>query len=108
MAVSLTLTETLSLLSLFGACVGILANTLQGDGEPLVASLAFSGIAFSSTYSLIVWLGNTFMKAGIKGKDMGKLRKVEMLVAHARSWEKLANQKISDRSVWAQYVRSCI
>ena len=76
----LTRTETLSLLSLFAACVGIILNTFQGDGEPLIASLAFSGIAFVLTYSLIIWLGEAFVKAGVKGKDMSKLRKVEMSV----------------------------
>jgi hypothetical protein len=77
---SLTRAETLGLLSLFAACVGIILNTFHGDGEPLIASLAFSGIAFALTYSLIVWLGETFMKAGLKGKDMSKLKKVEMSV----------------------------
>jgi UDP-N-acetylglucosamine--dolichyl-phosphate N-acetylglucosaminephosphotransferase len=74
----LTFTETLSLLSLSLACLGIIANTFQGDGEPLIASLAFSGIAFSSSYAMIRWLGPTFMKAGLKGKDMSKVHKKEI------------------------------
>lgn len=74
----LSFTETLSLLSLFLACCGIIANTFQGDGEPLIASLAFSGIAFAATYSMIRWLGPTFMKAGLKGKDMSKVHKKEI------------------------------
>ena len=69
---SLSRTESLSLLSLFAACVGIIANTFQGDGEPLIASIAFSGIAFSCTYALIRWLGDVFIRAGLKGKDMSK------------------------------------
>jgi UDP-N-acetylglucosamine--dolichyl-phosphate N-acetylglucosaminephosphotransferase len=74
----LSTTETLSLLSLSVACIAIIANTFQGDGEPLVASLAFSGIAFAASYSMIRWLGPTFMKAGLKGKDMSKVHKKEI------------------------------
>jgi hypothetical protein len=77
---SLSRNEALAHLILFGACVGVIANTFQGDGNPIVASLAFSGVAFSSTYCLIRWLGNAFMKAGFKGKDMSKLRQVELSV----------------------------
>lgn len=80
MTAQLSRTETWSLLVLFGACVGVLVNTLQGDGNPLSASLAFSGCAFSVTYALIRWLGPTFMKAGLKGKDMSKSRQVDMSV----------------------------
>jgi UDP-N-acetylglucosamine--dolichyl-phosphate N-acetylglucosaminephosphotransferase len=78
MSATLSFTETLSLLSLTVACLGIIANTFHGDGEPLIASLAFSGIAFSSSYAMIQWLGPTFMKAGLKGKDMSKLHKKEI------------------------------
>ncbi|KAF1983318.1 UDP-GlcNAc-1-phosphate transferase [Aulographum hederae CBS 113979] len=78
MSTSLTRTETLSLLSLSAACIGIIANTFQGDGEPLIASLAFSGLAFSLSFGMIRWLGDVFMKAGLKGKDMSKLRSVEI------------------------------
>lgn len=78
MSAHLTRPETWSLLSLSVACVAIIANTFHGDGEPLIASLAFSGIAFSATFSLIRWLGPVFMKAGLKGKDMSKIKKVEM------------------------------
>ncbi|KLU81396.1 UDP-N-acetylglucosamine-1-P transferase [Magnaporthiopsis poae ATCC 64411] len=70
--------ETLSLLSLFAACVAVLANTFKGDGEPLVASLALSGIAFAASYAMIRWLGPTFIKAGIKGVDMSKTHKKEI------------------------------
>lgn len=82
MSASLSRAETFSLLALSAACVGIIANTFtshgDGDGEPLIASLAFSGIAFAFTFSLIRWLGDTFMAAGLKGRDMSKSRKVEM------------------------------
>ncbi|KAH9222028.1 putative UDP-N-acetylglucosamine:dolichyl phosphate N-acetylglucosamine-1-phosphate transferase [Leptodontidium sp. 2 PMI_412] len=77
-ASSLSFTESLSLLSLTLACVGIISNTFRGDGEPLIASLAFSGIAFAASYSMIRWLGPTFMKAGLKGKDMSKVHKKEI------------------------------
>src|SRR5690348_15332700 len=75
---ALSFTETLSLLSLSLACFAVIANTFQGDGAPLVASLAFSGIAFAGSYSMIRWLGPTFMKAGLKGKDMSKVHKKEI------------------------------
>ncbi|CZT08254.1 probable UDP-N-acetyl-glucosamine-1-P transferase Alg7 [Rhynchosporium agropyri] len=77
-ASALSFTESLSLLSLTLGCVGIISNTFRGDGEPLVASLAFSGIAFAASYSMIKWLGPTFMKAGLKGKDMSKVNKKEI------------------------------
>jgi len=70
--------ETLSLISLSLASISIIANTFRGDGEPLIASLALSGIAFSATYAMIRWLGPAFMKAGLKGKDMSKLNKKEI------------------------------
>ena len=80
MDASLSSQEAWSLLVLFAACFGVIANTFQGDGEPLIASLAFSGLAFSITYSLIRWLGETFMKANLKGRDMSKVREIEMYV----------------------------
>ena len=73
--------EQISLLSLTAACVGVLINTFEGEGEPLIASLAFSGIGFASSYCLIRWLGKAFMKAGFKGRDMAKTRNVEMYVS---------------------------
>ena len=80
MATALSRAETLSLFSLSAACIGIIANTFHGNGEPLIASIAFSGIAFAFTFSLIRWLGPVFLKAGLKGKDMCKIKKVEMWV----------------------------
>ena len=70
--------ETWSLLSLVGACGAVLANTFEGDGAPLVASLAMSGLAFAFTYAFITWAGSSFMKAGLKGKDLGKAVPKEM------------------------------
>ena len=78
MNATLSRTETYTLCAISAACLAVLANTFQGDGEPLIASVAFSGIAFASAYSLIRWLGPTFVAAGLKGKDMSKVRKVEM------------------------------
>lgn len=84
MTTSLSRTEASSLSVLCVACFGIVANSFHGDGEPLVVSFAFSGIAFAFTYSLIRWLGNAFMKAGLRGRDMSKLKKAEMYVNHVR------------------------
>lgn len=74
----LSRSESWSLLTISITCFGVLANVFQGDGNPVVACLALSGLAFTSTYSLIRWLGPTFLKAGFKGRDMSKLKKVEM------------------------------
>jgi UDP-N-acetylglucosamine--dolichyl-phosphate N-acetylglucosaminephosphotransferase len=78
MAAALSGTEALSLLSLSLACVGVLFNTFQGDGAPLVASIAFSGLAFASCYALIRWLGQAFVRRGFKGRDLCKLKQTEM------------------------------
>lgn len=78
MTATLSGAEAWSLLTLSVACVGIIINTFHGDGEPLIASLAFSGLAFALTFSLVRWLGEVFMKANIKGRDMSKLKKIEM------------------------------
>ncbi|GES57366.1 UDP-N-acetylglucosamine-dolichyl-phosphate N-acetylglucosaminephosphate transferase [Aspergillus terreus] len=75
---SLSHRETWRLLLLAGACIAVLVNTFQGDGAPLVASIAFSGIVFAATYSLIRWLGPVFIKAGLKGRDMAKPRRPEI------------------------------
>jgi UDP-N-acetylglucosamine--dolichyl-phosphate N-acetylglucosaminephosphotransferase len=81
---SLSWTETWSLLGLVAASLGIIVNTFHGDGEPLIASIAFSGVAFAATYSLIRWLGPTFIKVGLKGKDMAKPRRPELYVIPLR------------------------
>lgn len=76
---SLSLRETLTTLSIALLCVTLLLKTLsRTNGEPLIASLAFSGIAFSSTYSMIRWLGPTFMRAGLKGRDLSKRDRKEI------------------------------
>ena len=75
---SLSRSETWSLLCFSGACVAVLANTFQGDGAPIVASLAFSGLGFAFTYAFITWAGSAFMSAGLKGKDLGKAVPKEM------------------------------
>jgi UDP-N-acetylglucosamine--dolichyl-phosphate N-acetylglucosaminephosphotransferase len=69
---SLSHRETWSLLFLAGACLGVLVNTFEGEGAPLVSSIAFSGIAFAVTFSMIRWLGPVFIRAGLSGKDMAK------------------------------------
>ncbi|PLN76609.1 glycosyl transferase family 4-domain-containing protein [Aspergillus taichungensis] len=75
---SLSNGEIWRLLILTGICIAILANAFQDDGAPLVASAAFSGIAYAVTFSMIRWLGPVFMKAGLKGRDMAKPRKPEI------------------------------
>jgi UDP-N-acetylglucosamine--dolichyl-phosphate N-acetylglucosaminephosphotransferase len=74
----LTRTETVSLVALSAACGTVLANTFRGEGEPLVASLALSGMAYAAAYAMIRWLGPTFIKAGLKGADMSKANKREL------------------------------
>ncbi|CAH0048953.1 unnamed protein product [Clonostachys solani] len=66
---SLTRNEVLTLLTLSGASLAVIANTF---GEPLIASLALSVMAFSLCYAMIRWLGPTFVKAGFSGADMSK------------------------------------
>jgi len=77
---TLSTSETWYLHSICALCVTVLIQTLQGDGAPLTISLAFSGLAFATTYALIRWLGPSFMRVGLKGKDMSKVRKIEMCV----------------------------
>ena len=75
---ALSHTEAWTILVIVAISIGIIGNTFHDQGEPLIASLAFSGLAFASTYCLIRWLGTTFMKANLKGRDMSKARKIEM------------------------------
>ncbi|KAJ5465428.1 hypothetical protein N7530_009215 [Penicillium desertorum] len=70
--------ETWRLLALVGAGLAILNATFQGDGAPLVASIALCGIVFAVAFSLIRWLGPAFIKAGLKGKDMAKPSRPEI------------------------------
>jgi hypothetical protein len=99
----LSRTETLSLFTLSIACCGVLANVFQGDGNPVAASLALSGLGLSSTYSLIRWLGPTFIKSNLKGRDMSKLKKVEMYVFIQLLQEYQLTCCMTDRNVWEQY-----
>lgn len=80
MSTLLTRTETWTVVAISFLCLTVLANTFQGDGEPLIVSLAFSGLAFSLTYALVRWLGQIFISAGLKGRDMSKLKKPELSV----------------------------
>lgn len=75
---TLTRAETWRLLLIAGAGLGVLVNTFQGDGAPLIASIALACISFAVAFSMIRWLGPVFIKAGLKGKDMAKPRKPEM------------------------------
>ncbi|KAI0161787.1 glycosyl transferase family 4-domain-containing protein [Hypoxylon sp. FL1284] len=70
---ALSRSETLYLTGIALACAAILVRTFEGEGEPLIASLALSGIAFSASYAMIRWLGPTFIKAGLKGRDLSKV-----------------------------------
>lgn len=78
MITTLDRSETVGLSALSVTCLAILANTFHGNGEPVIASLAFSGLAFAFSYCLIRWLGPVFVKAGLTGQDMSKLKKTEM------------------------------
>ncbi|RYP91361.1 hypothetical protein DL770_002501 [Monosporascus sp. CRB-9-2] len=70
---TLSRTETLNLSGLAVVCAVILARSFEnGEGEPLIASLCFSGLAFAASYAMIRWLGPTFVNAGLKGRDMSK------------------------------------
>ncbi|EXJ92185.1 UDP-N-acetylglucosamine-dolichyl-phosphate N-acetylglucosaminephosphotransferase [Capronia epimyces CBS 606.96] len=73
MSSSLSHSEKWSLLLLTGASLAVIANSFDGGGAPLVASLAFSTLAFSMTYAFVRWSGPSFVKAGLKGRDMSKL-----------------------------------
>lgn len=75
---TLSHSEKWSLLLVTGASLAVIANTFHGDGAPLVASLAFSTLAFSMTYAFVRWSGRSFVKAGLKGRDMCKVNPKEM------------------------------
>lgn len=72
---TLSLVETINLLALSVACAVILVRSFDFDsngGEPLVASLCFSGLAFAASYAMIRWLGPAFVRAGLRGRDLSK------------------------------------
>lgn len=64
--------------ALSGACLGLIYTVYEGDGEPLLASLGFAGIAFSASFCGILWLGDAFKRVGLKGKDVAKKGKPEL------------------------------
>ena len=77
--------ESWSLLALGTVCTGVIASTIRGiDGSPITASVAFGGIAFVVTFSLIRWLIPVFLNAGLKGRDMSKPGRPEMYNLHSR------------------------
>ena len=71
-------TEVYSLSILSAVCLAILFNAWKSDGEPLFASLAMAGLAFSFSYALVLWTGEVFIQRGYKGRDMSKKNPVEM------------------------------
>ncbi|KAF3037629.1 tunicamycin resistance protein [Didymella heteroderae] len=75
---ALTTTETISLGAVSWASITVLVNTFRGEGEPLIAAMAFSALAFAASYALIRWLGDAFMRRGFKGKDLCKVKKNEI------------------------------
>jgi hypothetical protein len=78
MSGQLSNTETWSLLACSVASLGVLSNTWSSDGAPVFASLALSGLAFSSSYAIIRWTGDAFIRVGRKGKDMSKKQPIEL------------------------------
>jgi UDP-N-acetylglucosamine--dolichyl-phosphate N-acetylglucosaminephosphotransferase len=78
MKATLSRTESWTLMALSAACLAVTANTFEGDGEPLIASLAFSGLAFAATYALVRWAAPAFVEAGRKGRDMSKTNAKEI------------------------------
>ncbi|PHH66811.1 hypothetical protein CDD81_5943 [Ophiocordyceps australis] len=76
---TLSLAESLGLGSLSAAAFAVAAaNTLHGDGEPLVALVALSTAAFALCYAMIRWLGPTFVQAGLRGRDLSKATRPEI------------------------------
>ena len=74
----LSITEMYTLGVLSASCLAILINAWKSDGEPLFASLAISGIAFTVSYALVLWTGDVFIRRGYKGRDMSKKNPIEM------------------------------
>ncbi|KAF4587275.1 UDP-N-acetylglucosamine-dolichyl-phosphate N-acetylglucosaminephosphotransferase [Ophiocordyceps camponoti-floridani] len=66
--------ETLTLTALSTTALATLTHAIRTQGEPpLAASFALSLGAFALCYAMIRWLGPTFMRAGLRGRDMGKV-----------------------------------
>lgn len=74
----LTTSEVYSLGIVSAVCLAILFNAFQSNGEPLYASLAIGGLAFSFSYALIQWTGDVFVRRGYKGRDLSKKTRPEM------------------------------
>ncbi|RCI08536.1 hypothetical protein L249_8915 [Ophiocordyceps polyrhachis-furcata BCC 54312] len=70
---SLSHKESLTLLTLTTASMATMAKTVLAEGEPLLASAALSVSSFALCYAMVRWLGPAFMKAGLRGRDMGKV-----------------------------------
>ena len=96
--------ERWSLLALSGGCIAILYNAFLSGGEPLIASLAFAGLAFAFTFYLIRQLGDVFMAVGRKGRDMSKLNKPEMYVHNPYILGSWRLMRIV-RSQWVRYAQ---
>ena len=79
MAPRLTNAEVVHLSGLSMACVVVLARSFQGEGAALTASVVLSLLAFAASYAMIRWLGPTFMKAGLQGRDLAKANSREPL-----------------------------
>jgi UDP-N-acetylmuramyl pentapeptide phosphotransferase/UDP-N-acetylglucosamine-1-phosphate transferase len=79
---TLTTTESWTLTTISLAALAVLLTTLQGSvtvpSSPLHASLSLSLLAFSLSYAMIRWLGPSFMRAGLKGRDLSKHHKREI------------------------------
>ena len=111
MSPSLNRSESLTLSALSLACIAVLLSTFQGDGEPLVASIALSGLAFALCYALIRWLGNAFVRVGFKGRDMAKLKKTEMCILPCPGLFRAPASRahvLLVRKPWALSARLCI
>lgn len=79
-APELSRNETYTLAGIVGLCGSLLYHTFErGEGEPLLASIAFSGLAFCAAYAMIRWLGPTFVRAGLSGLDKSKVNNKELL-----------------------------
>ena len=74
----LVASEVYSLAILSAVCFAILFNAFKSNGEPLYASLAIGGLAFASSYALVQWTGDVFLRRGYKGRDVSKKNKPEM------------------------------
>ncbi|RDA83455.1 hypothetical protein CP532_1817 [Ophiocordyceps camponoti-leonardi (nom. inval.)] len=70
---SLSHKECLTLVTLSTGSIATIAKTILADGEPLLASAALSVASFALCYAMVRWLGPAFIKAGLRGRDMGKV-----------------------------------